>query len=53
MITLTELRDFLAKNLDETEVMELLEVDSEDLLNAFLEKLEDNFDKICMKCGIE
>lgn len=53
MITLNELQTYLIENLDETELVELLQLNNEMLVGAFSDKIEENFDRICMKCGIE
>jgi uncharacterized protein YutD len=52
MITLAELKTYLIENLDEVEVIELLQLNSEQLVEAYSEIIEDKFDYICMKYGI-
>jgi uncharacterized protein YutD len=52
MITLQELKTYLIENLDEVEVLELLQLNSEQLVEAYSEIIEDKFDYICMKYGI-
>ena len=46
MITLTELREKIAENCDEITILELLEINSYDLVEAFSDKIDERFDKL-------
>jgi hypothetical protein len=45
-MTFDEVQDYLYDNFDEIMIMELLEINSYDLVSRFEDKLEENFDKI-------
>ena len=45
MITLPELAEKL-KQVEETELLEVLEISSEDLVERFMDKIEDNFERL-------
>lgn len=45
MITLVELKEKL-KNVDEISLMELLDVSSEDLIEAFEDKIEERYEEL-------
>ena len=44
-LTLIEIKDRL-KQIDEVDLLELLEISSEDLVERFTDLIEDNFDKL-------
>lgn len=44
MITLEELKERLIKQFDEIGILEALEINSEDLVNAFSDRIEDRYD---------
>ena len=44
-LTLIEIKDRL-KQIDEVDLLELLEISSEDLVERFVDLIEDNFDKL-------
>jgi hypothetical protein len=46
MITLIELREKIADNYDEITILELLEINAEDLVVAFSDRIEDRFEKL-------
>ena len=46
MITIVELKERLAAQFDELTILDMLEVDSKMLVNAFTELVEDNYDKL-------
>jgi hypothetical protein len=46
MITIVELKDRLATQFDELTILDMLEVDSKMLVNAFTELVEENYDKL-------
>lgn len=52
MITLEELKTYLIENLDEVEILEILQLNSKDLVENYSEIVEDKFDYICMKYRI-
>lgn len=49
--TLEELKLRLKEELDEVTLLELLELTSEDIVEAFSDKIEENYDKIISKVG--
>lgn len=46
MLTLQELKDKMVENLSEIDVMELLELTTEDLVERFSDKIEDKHEQI-------
>lgn len=44
-LTLTDLQEKL-KNIDEISLMEILEITSEDLVNRFIDKIDDKYDSL-------
>ena len=46
MITLPELKEFLAKTYDECTLIQLLEVNSDEIVNAFTDQIEERFDSL-------
>ena len=52
MLTLEELKVYLIENVPEVELMELLQLNSETLVHTFGDVVEDKFDFICHKYGI-
>ena len=46
MLTLQELKDKMTENLSEIDVMELLELTTEDLVERFSDKIEDKYEQI-------
>ena len=44
-LTFEELKEELCK-MEETELLELLDIESEELVEKFQDKIEDNFDKL-------
>lgn len=53
MITLEELKIYLAENVDEVELLELLQLNSNMLIGGFDDVIENNFDYICHKFGLD
>ena len=45
-LTLEELKERLETQFDEVSILELLEINSHDLLAAFSDRVEDNYDKL-------
>lgn len=45
-LTLNELKEKLAENYDEVMLLELLEINSKDLVDKFLDRIENRFDKL-------
>jgi hypothetical protein len=46
MITLIELREKIADNYDEITILELLEINAEDLVEAFSDRIDERFEKL-------
>lgn len=46
MFTLEELKQRLSKQLDEVTLLEILEIDSEMLVDRFSDLIEDNYEKL-------
>ena len=46
MLTLQELKDKMVENLSEIDVLELLEISTEDLVERFSDKIEDKYEQI-------
>lgn len=46
MLTLEELKERLIERVDEVTLLELLNVTSEDLVEAFSDEIENNYDKL-------
>jgi hypothetical protein len=46
MITIVELKERLAAQFDEVTILDMLEIDSKMLVNAFTELVEENYDKL-------
>lgn len=53
MITLSELKDHLRKNIEEVEFLELLDITTEELIDAFDDKIADRFDFLVSKLELE
>lgn len=51
--TLEELKEKLASRLDEITILELLEINSYDLVERFSDLVEDNYDKLIDEIGEE
>lgn len=49
MLTIPELKEKLIQQFDEVTLLDLLEISSEDLVNAFVEKIEDKYDALCIE----
>lgn len=46
MLTLNELKEKMVENLSEIDVMELLEISTEDLVERFEDRIEEEYDLI-------
>jgi len=46
MLTLQELKEKMTENLSEIDVLELLEISTEDLVERFSDKIEDKYEQI-------
>jgi hypothetical protein len=46
MLTLTELKEKLAKELDEITLLEVLDIRGNDLVEAFEDRIEERFDQL-------
>ena len=53
MITLCELKEKLVEQVPEIELLELLNLNTEDLVNAFEDEIELNFDKLLQEIEFE
>jgi lipoate-protein ligase A len=45
-MTLVDLKQYIAKNVNEVDLLELLDISSEELVEAFSDTIEENFDKL-------
>jgi hypothetical protein len=52
-MTIEELKEYISHNVDEVDVLELLNISSEDLVEAFHEVVEDKFDKLIADLELE
>ena len=52
-LTVTELKDKLLQQCDETTILELLQISAEDLLEAFSERVEARYDYLVTQVGEE
>lgn len=52
-MTLEELKDYIAHNVDEVDVLELLNISAEDLVDAFEDKVDEHFDKLIIDLELE
>lgn len=46
-LTIPELKEKIIEQIDEVMLIELLGISTEDLVNAFLDKIEDKYDILC------
>lgn len=46
MLTLPELKEKIVQQVDEVDIIDLLGLTTEDIVNAFEDKIEDKWDKI-------
>lgn len=46
LLTLCELKNKLAETYDETTILEILEINSYDLVEMFLDRIENRYDKL-------
>ena len=53
MLTLPELKERLVAEYDEISLLEILDISAEDLVEAFVEKIEQRFDKLVRELGEE
>jgi len=52
-LTLPELKERLLQTCDEIDILELLNIDAEQLLDRFIDKLEDKYNELCEEFDIE
>lgn len=52
-MTLRELQEYIAKNVNEVDLLELLDISSEELVEVFSDKIEDKFDKLIIDLELE
>lgn len=51
--TLEELKSYIARNVDEVDLLELLNLSAEDLVEAFSDLIAENFDKLIIDLELE
>jgi hypothetical protein len=51
--TLEELKEYIANQIDEVEILELLKIDSTLLVEKFSDEIETNYDYIISKLGLD
>lgn len=47
MLTIPELKEKLIQQFDEIDLLNILDISAEDIVNAFVDKIEDKYDAIC------
>ena len=54
-LTIKELKEKIALEMDELEILEVLEITSSDLVDAFSDRIEERYEKFCedLKCDDE
>jgi hypothetical protein len=52
-MTVEELKYYLAHNIDEVDILEYLQINAEDLVEAFHDKVEDSYDKLIQELELE
>lgn len=52
-MTLPELQEYLATQVDEVSVLELLNITSEELAERFIDRIEERFDILILKLDLE
>lgn len=52
-LTLEELKERLAQQVDEVTLLELLDISAEDIVERFSDEIEEKFDKLCKEFSIE
>jgi len=52
-LTLQEIKTKLAEQYDEVSLLEMLNIDSYDLVEAFLDRIEDNYDRLAQDLSLE
>lgn len=52
-LTLEELKERMAARLDETTILEVLEIDAEMLVERFSDEIETRFDKLCQDLSVD
>ena len=53
MLTLVELQEKLIEQVDEVDLIDLLGLTTHDLVYAFIDKIEDNYDKLIEELELE
>ncbi len=53
MLTLNELQEKLIEQFDEVDIIDLLGLTTQDIVYAFPDKLEDNYDKLIKELELE
>lgn len=52
-MTLEELKQYIAKNVNEVDLLELLDISCEELVEKFSDEIEENFDKLIKDLELE
>lgn len=52
-LTLQEIKTKLAEQYDEVSLLEMLNIDSYDLVEAFLDRIEDNYDRLAQDLSLD
>ena len=52
-LTLQEIKTKLAEQYDEVSLLEMLNIDSYDLVEAFLDRIEDNYDRLSLDLSMD
>lgn len=53
MLTIHELQEKLVEQVDEIDLLDLLGITAQDLVYAFVDKVEDNYDKLIEELELE
>jgi hypothetical protein len=48
-MTLEELKEYLTKNVNEVDLLEVLDISAEELVEVFSDKIEENFDRVLVQ----
>ena len=53
MVSLNQLKDYMRDNIEETQFLELLDITTADLIEAFDDKIADKFDYLVSKLELD
>lgn len=51
--TLEELKEYIADNIDEVQILELLNIEAVDLVERFEDLIENKYEYLCNQLGLE